>query len=91
MTVADIESRLSELHELPTPVKSWIVELGADETDEPAVWVWITLDREFDEVTAEKRAELRELVRTSVRAWIRDEAHWVYVRFHDGVLSKAGA
>jgi len=91
MTVADIESRLGELHGLPTPVRSWIVEMGADETDESAVWVWITLDREFDEVTAEERAELREFVRTSVRAWVGDEAHWVYVRFHDGVLSEAGA
>lgn len=90
MTVADIESRLGELHGLPTPVRSWIVAMGDDETDEPAVWVWITLDREFDDVTAEERAALRELVRTSVRAWVGDEAHWVYVRFHDGVLSEAG-
>ena len=48
MTTADIESRLKELHGLPTPVRSWIVEMGSDSTDDPAVWVWIVLEREFE-------------------------------------------
>jgi hypothetical protein len=89
MTVSDIEFRLKELSGLPTPVKLWIVEMGPDSTDEPAVWVWITLEREFDEVDPSERADLRDLVRASVRGWVGDEAHWVYVRFHDGVLSGA--
>ena len=89
MTIADIELRLRKLHGLPTPVRSWIVEMGPDSTDEPAVWVWMTLEREYDEVDAKERADLRDLVRASVRDWVGDEAHWVYVRFHDGVLSEA--
>ena len=89
MTIADIESRLRKLHGLPTPVRSWIVEMGPDSTDEPAVWVWMTLEREYDEVDARERADLRDLVRASVRDLVGDEAHWVYVRFHDGVLSEA--
>ena len=91
MTTADIESRLKELHGLPTPVRLWIVEMGPDSTDEPAVWVWIVLEREYDEVDPKERADLRELVRAAVREWVGDEAHWVYVRFHDGVLSGAAS
>ena len=91
MTTADIESRLKELHGLPTPVRSWIVEMGLDSTDEPAVWVWIVLAREYDEVDRKARADLREHVRASVREWVGSEAHWVYVRFHDGVLSEAAS
>ena len=89
MTTADIESRLKELDGLPTPVRSWIVELGSDSTDEPAVWVWMVLEREFDEVDRQARADLRDLVRASVRDWVGDEANWVYVRFHDGALFEA--
>ena len=89
MTTADIESRLKELDGLPTPVRSWIVAMGPDSTDEPAVWVWMVLEREFDEVDRQARADLRDLVRASVRDWVGDEAHWVYVRFHDGALFEA--
>ena len=91
MTTADIVSRLNKLHGLPTPVRSWIVEMGPDSTDEPAVWVWIVLARENDDVDRKARADLRELVRASVREWVGSEAHWVYVRFHDGVLSEAAS
>ncbi len=91
MTVSEIESKLKELSGLPTPVRSWIVEMGLDTTDEPAVWVWITLEREYDEVDAKERADLRELVRASVRDWVGEDAHWVYVRFHEGVLSEAAS
>ena len=89
MTTADIESRLKELDGLPTPVRSWIVAMGPDSTDEPAVWVWMVLEREFDEVDRQARADLRDLVRASVRDWVGDEANWVYVRFHDGALFEA--
>ena len=88
MTVPEIESELKELSGLPTPVRSWIVQMGLDTTDEPAVWVWVTLEREYDEVDAKERADLRELVRASVRDWVGEDAHWVYVRFHEGVLSE---
>jgi hypothetical protein len=91
MTVSEIESKLKELAGIPTPVRSWIVEMGLDTTDEPAVWVWITLEREYDEVDAKERADLRELVRASVRDWVGENAHWVYVRFHEGVLSEAAS
>lgn len=89
MTTTDIESRLKQLHGLPTPVRTWIVEMGPDSTDEPAVWVWMVLEREYDEVDRQTRADLRDLVRASVRNWVGDEAHWVYVRFHDGALFEA--
>lgn len=46
---------------------------------QPAVWVWVTLAHE--EVDAETRARLRDIVRASVRDQVRREAHWVYVRF----------
>ena len=89
MTTADIESRLKKLDGLPTPVRTWIVEMGPDSTEEPAVWVWMVLEREYDEVGRQARADLRDLVRASVRDWVGDEAHWVYVRFHDGALFEA--
>ena len=89
MTTADIVSRLKKLHGLPTPVRSWIVEMGPDSTDDPAVWVWMVLEREYDEVDRQARADLRDLVRASVRDWVGDEANWVYVRFHDGALFEA--
>ena len=91
MTVPEIESKLKELSGLPTPVRSWIVQMGLDTTDESAVWVWVTLEREYDEVDAKERADLRELVRASVRDWVGEDAHWVYVRFHEGVLSEAAS
>ena len=91
MTVSEIESKLKELSGLPTPVRSWIVQMGLDTTDEPAVWVWVTLEREYDDVDAKERADLRKLVRASVHDWVGEDAHWVYVRFHEGVLSEAAS
>ena len=79
MITTDIESELSNLQDLPTPVSSWRVEAGPDVTEEPAVWVWVTLAHE--DVDAETRARLRDIVRASVRDLVRREAHWVYVRF----------
>jgi len=34
---ASIRTQLEELHDLPTPVRSWLVEEGVDATDDPAV------------------------------------------------------
>ena len=78
-TTKSIESELRNLRALPTPVSSWRVEAGPDATDEPAVWVWVTLAH--NEVDAKTRARVRDIVRTSVSDLVGHEAHWVYVRF----------
>jgi hypothetical protein len=39
------------LPNLPTTVSSWHVEAGPDATDEPAVWVWVTLEEDVDAKT----------------------------------------
>lgn len=78
-TTTSIESELERLPDLPAPVVSWRVEARPDWTDEPTVWVWVTL--EHDDVDAKAVAELREVVRASVREMVGDEAEWVYVRF----------
>ena len=47
--VADIAStrtQLEELHDLPTPVRSWLVEEGADATHDPPVWVWALVEQD---------------------------------------------
>ena len=78
-TTTNIESELEKLPSLPTPVASWRVEARPDWTDEPAVWVWVTL--EHDDVDAKTVAHMRDIVRASVSEMVGDEAHWVYVRF----------
>ena len=73
-----IESALQNLRELPTPVTSWQVETGPDATEEPSVWVWVILkDEDVDFAT---RAQLRDIVRDTVRRQT-DDLSWVYVRF----------
>ena len=78
-TTASIESALGQMSALPAAVSAWHVEAGPDVTEEPAVWVWVTLEQ--DDVDAKTRARMRDMVRTSVRKMVGDEAHWVYVRF----------
>ena len=78
-TTTSIESELRNLRALPAPISSWYVEAGPDATEEPAVWVWVTLAH--DDVDASTRARVRDLVRTSVSNMVGNEAHWVYVRF----------
>jgi hypothetical protein len=78
-TTTSIESELRTLRPLPAPVSSWHVEAGPDATEDPAVWVWVTLEQ--DDVDAQTRAQMRDLVRSAVRTMVGDEAHWVYVRF----------
>ena len=78
-TTTSIESELRTLRALPAPVSAWHVEAGPDVTEAPAVWVWVTLEQ--DDVDAQTRAQMRDLVRTSVRTMVGNEAHWVYVRF----------
>ena len=50
---------------------------------------WLLIPGLFVVLAVLARADLRDLVRASVRDWVGDEAHWVYVRFHDGALLEA--
>ena len=77
-TAETIESALAELRELPAEVNSWQVETGPDATDDPAVWVWVTL--EVEDVDFQTRSQLREIVCNQVRRETNDGS-WVYVRF----------
>ena len=85
-TTTSIESELGKLQGLPTPVASWRVEVGLDATEEPAVWVWVT--PEHDDVDAKTLADMRDIVRASVREMVGDDADWVYVRFPSASASE---
>ena len=50
-TANTIEAALRQLHELPTPVSSWLVETGTDSTDDPAIWVWAMLKEDVVDFT----------------------------------------
>ena len=76
-TATAIETALSELRNLPTPVSSWRVETGPDATEDPAVWVWVMLEDE--DVDLQTRSRLREIVQGLVRE--THDTSWVYVRF----------
>ena len=78
VTATTIESALKKLPGLPTPVNSWVVEVGPDSTDDPAVWVWAML--EYEDVDFGARSQLRNMVREAVRNET-DGTHWAYVRF----------
>ena len=81
-TANTIEAALRQLHELPTPVTSWLVETGTDSTDDPAIWVWAMLKE--DVVDFAKRSRLRTMVRDRVRDLVQSEGEHptlVYVRF----------
>lgn len=78
ITVAEIQSVLNEIGNLPTRVSGWLVETGLDWTDEPAVWVWALL--EDDEVDFDIRSRLRDMVRKKVRGRTGPAVR-VYVRF----------
>ncbi|MCY4342112.1 MAG: hypothetical protein OXE83_00875 [Gammaproteobacteria bacterium] len=69
-----IRTRLEELQDLPTPVRSWLVEEGVDATDDPAVWVWALVER--DNVDPETLDRLKVIVREVVR---HATGLWAYV------------
>ena len=74
---ARIRSELEKLGDIPTPVRSWIVEEGLDATDDEAVWVWALLeDRDVD---AETRFQLKSMARKVVRDQTSGR-FWPYVR-----------
>ena len=73
-----LEEQLAHLPGLPVKVVKWEIERGLDSTNDPAVWVWMTL-AEWPEFEVRQRA--RELVGTYVRE--NAPIDYVYVRFLD--------
>ena len=71
---ASIRTQLEELHDLPTPVRSWLVEEGVDATDDPAVWVWALIER--DDADPETLSRLKVIAREVVH---HATGLWAYV------------
>lgn len=72
--VADTDSiraQLEGLSNLPTPVRSWLVEEGLDATDDPAVWVWALVEQGDADVDTFRRlkAMVRKVVRDTTGLW----------------------
>ena len=83
---ASIRSRLEDLQDLPVPVHSWLVKVGIDATDDPAVWVWALLDRDALDMDMDSRGHLKSMVRKTVR----DETGlWTYVLIRGADETKA--
>lgn len=86
--VKKIEGTLERLRRetgtLPFPVRSWRVETGLDSTDDPAIWIWITLENDdaFAQENRDRRIELGDTISDRVRdeSGVDDE-YWIYVRF----------
>ena len=74
----NLEQQLAQLPGLPVKVAKWEIERGLDSTNDPAVWVWMTL-AEWPEF--EFRQQARELVGDYVRE--AEHVDFVYVRFED--------
>ncbi|MYA16625.1 MAG: hypothetical protein F4089_14460 [Gammaproteobacteria bacterium] len=68
---ANIRTRLEELHDLPTPVRSWLVEEGVDATDDPAVWVWAMIEQDDADPETLDRLKViaREVVHHATGLW----------------------
>ena len=68
---ASIRAQLEDLHDLPTPVRSWLVEEGLDATDDPAVWVWALVERDDadPETLRRLKAIAREVVHHATGLW----------------------
>ena len=74
----EIRSALSDLRPQPAPVSDWVVEIGTDSGDEPAVWVWAVLDDK--DVDLDTRISIRDCVVD----FISEECEipvWVFVSF----------
>ena len=61
----EIRAALDELAPLPTPVSGWLVEIGTDSADEPAVWVWAVLPD--DRTDLDTRIGIRDRVLDFIR------------------------
>lgn len=60
-----IRANLDELPPLPTDVSDWLVQIGTDSADKPAIWIWAVLPEDkadFDTLIA-----VRDLVLSNVR------------------------
>lgn len=68
---ASIRTQLEDLHDLPTPVRSWLVEEGVDATDDPAVWVWALIERDDADPETLDRLKViaREVVHHATGLW----------------------
>lgn len=66
---------LNNLKDLPTSFNDWLVELGTDSIDEPAVWVWVILER--DSVGYATISQVHPIVQNAIMALMGPA--WVYV------------
>ncbi len=68
---ASIRTQVEELQDLPTPVRSWLVEEGVDATDDPAVWVWALIEGNDADPETLRRLKViaRELVHHATGLW----------------------
>ena len=68
---ASIRTQLEELHNLPTPVRSWLAEGGVDATDDPAVWVWALIEQDDADPETLDRLKViaREIVHHATGLW----------------------
>lgn len=68
---ASIRAQLEGLPDLPTAVRSWLVEEGLDSTDDPAVWVWALVEQGDTDVDTLRRlkAMVRKVVRDTTGLW----------------------
>ena len=70
----DIRAELEQLTDLPAPVRGWLVEVGLDATDDPAVWIWALI--ESDDFDPDRMTRLKTKVRDVVRNTF---GLWAYV------------
>lgn len=67
--------------DFPVNVLTWDFELGADSTDDPAVWVWVVVDddapkqRNFHQITSEIAGKIRDAF------FARGIHRWPFVHF----------
>ena len=73
-STADIRAELEQLTDLPAPVHGWLVEVGLDATDNPAVWVWALI--ESDDYEPDRMTRLKTMVHDAVRNTF---GLWAYV------------
>ena len=74
----EIRTALDHVPDLPTPVSDWVVETGADSTDDPAVWVWAVLPDDTTDIRT--RIAIRDIVFDFIRDRLETPAY-VYVSF----------
>lgn len=77
-TAAEIRAELRRLQDLPTPVSDWDVEVGEDSTNDPAVWVYVILERE--DINFATTTQIRDRVTDTVETLTKQQ-RWVYIRF----------